>query len=71
MSLLLHCDRCNCELSGLDDAYLIRYKDVAAFALKTLNRTALGMLNDGDNYILCDECMDKFTNFMTGGEENA
>lgn len=71
MALLVRCSRCNCELSGLDYAYLIRYKDVAAFTLTTLNRTALGMLNDGDNYILCDECMDKFTNFVTGGEEHA
>ena len=68
MSLLVRCSRCNCELSGLDDAYLLRYKDVAAFSLATLNRTALGILNDGENYILCDECMDKFSNFMMEGE---
>ena len=71
MSLLLRCDRCNCELPGLDDAYLLRHDSMAAWSLTSLNRTALGLLNDGENTVLCEDCMSDFTDFMEGGKEDA
>lgn len=64
MSLLLRCDRCNCELSGLDDAYLLRHDSMAAWSLTNLNRTALGLLDGGENIVLCEDCMSDFSDFM-------
>lgn len=71
MALLLRCDRCNCELSGLDDAYLLRHDSMAAWSLTNLNRTALGLLDGGENTVLCENCMSAFTDFMEGCEEDA
>ena len=71
MALSLKCDRCNCELSGLDDAYLLRHDRVGAWALTSLERTAAGLLGDGDNTILCEDCMSDFSEFMEGVEEDA
>ena len=48
MSILVRCDRCSCELSGLDDAYLLRHDRVAAWSLTNLKRTASELLSDGD-----------------------
>ena len=68
MALLVRCDRCDCELSGVTTAYLLRYDDVCAWNLTTQNRTATNLLADGDNVILCDRCMDKFTEFLNNYE---
>lgn len=67
MALSLKCDRCSCELSGLDDAYLLRHDRVGAWSLTNLERTALGLLSDGDNTILCEDCMSDFADFMERG----
>ena len=64
MGLLVRCDRCNCDLSGLDDAYLLRHGRLGAWSLATLSRTALTLLSDGDNTILCEECMNGFMNYL-------
>lgn len=71
MGLLVRCDRCNCELSGLDDAYLLRYDSMAAWSLTNLNRTALGLLDSGENIVLCENCMSDFDEFMKGVEDDA
>lgn len=59
------------KLSGLDDAYLLRHDRVVAWSLINLERTASGLLSDGDNTILCENCMSAFTDFMEGCEEDA
>lgn len=68
MALTVRCDRCNCELSGIDTAWLLRYNDKGAFAFTTLNSTADQLLDGGENYILCDDCMDKFNDFINAEE---
>lgn len=64
MGLLVICDRCYRELSGLDDTYLLRYERHGAFALKSLTRTALNLVSDGDNTILCMDCMNGLMNYL-------
>lgn len=71
MALSLKCDRCSCELSGLDDAYLLRHDSMAAWSLTNLNRTALGLLDSGENTVLCEDCMSDFNDFMKGVEDDA
>ena len=64
MGLLVICDRCYRELSGLEDTYLLRYERHGAFALKSLTRTALNLVSDGDNTILCMDCMNGLMNYL-------
>ena len=68
MGLAARCDRCYCELSGLDTAYLLRYDDVGAWLLTNQNRTALQLLDGGENIILCEECMNGLQNYLGSGE---
>ena len=71
MSLFLRCDRCNRELSGLDAVHLLRHDSRTARSLTTLNRTALDLLDGGENTILCEDCMNGFIDFMENVEDSA
>lgn len=68
MALLVRCDRCYCELSGLDTAYLLRYSDAGACFFTSQNRTALQLLDDGENIILCEKCMNGLQNYLGSGD---
>ena len=67
MAIHVRCDRCECELSGYDDAYLFWYGAVDAWMLADLGRTPESMLKDGDNIILCEKCKEDVRDFIEAG----
>lgn len=68
MGLSAKCDRCFCDLSGIDTTYLLRYDDVGAWSLTSLNKTASYLLEDGEDIILCEDCMNGLMNYLGSGE---
>ena len=68
MGLSVCCDRCYCEIESADTAYLLRYDSVGVWSIKNQNRTALQLLSDGENIILCEKCMNGLQNYLGSGE---
>lgn len=62
--IILKCDRCKKELSGLDDANLMKHNNSSAYGLSTMHRTDIQLLDGGDTCILCEDCMEDFEIFM-------
>lgn len=62
--IILKCDRCKKELSGLDDANLLKYNNASAYTLSTMHCTDIQLLDGGDDCILCESCMEDFEIFM-------
>lgn len=62
--VILKCDRCKKELSGLNDANLLKYINKSAYTLSTMHLTDTQLLDGGDNCILCESCMEDFEVFM-------
>ena len=67
MGLSVRCDRCYCELSGIDDAYLLRHDRLGAYSLTSLNKTASYLLEDGEDIILCEDCMNGLMDYLGSG----
>lgn len=62
--IILKCDRCKCELKGLNDANLLKYNNKSAYTMSTMHQTDTQLLDGGDTVILCENCMEDFENFM-------
>lgn len=67
--IILKCNRCKHELSGLDDATLLKYNSRSAYTMSTMHETDIQLLDGGDTVILCETCMEKFENFMSSKED--
>lgn len=64
MSVILHCDRCGKEINSVDEAMIINHDTCTAWMLQTLKYTAMSLLSDADNDILCEQCTEDFKKFM-------
>jgi hypothetical protein len=64
MNIVLHCDRCNKKIDGIDEVLFLRHDTVSAWYATSLNRTATQIVADGENTILCEACRDEFYNFI-------